>query len=31
MNWPNVIVCILMLGICFWAFYKGFDDYNDFN
>ena len=31
MNWPNIIICVLMFGILIWAFYKGFDDYNDFN
>ena len=31
MNWPNTIICFLMLGLLFWAFYKGFDDYNDFD
>ena len=31
MNWPNTIVCFLMLFLLFWAFYRGFDDYNDFD
>ena len=31
MNWPNVIVCFLLLGMLIWAFTNGFDDYNDFN
>ena len=30
MNWPNIIICVLMFGILIWAFVKGFDDYNDF-
>jgi hypothetical protein len=31
MNWPNIIICCLLLGMLVWAFYNGFDDYNDFS